>query len=141
MRRPSGLSFGTEFAYTQNYIENVLIPNLKKLRDGMLKTVSEIPGYVNDGKHPVYITTMSPDDAGFGASNNDKDLFGENATPGPSTDGPSYKMVVPNGSKENYTDSVEWCNTQIRNWEKHLAAGGFRCDQLHYSASSSGQQR
>ena len=117
----TGLSFGTEFAYTQNYIENVLIPNLKKLRDGMLKTVSEIPGYVNDGKHPVYITTMSPDDAGFGASNNDKDLFGDNATPGPSTDGPSYKMVVPNGSKENYTDSVEWCNTQIRNWEKHLA--------------------
>ena len=117
----TGLSFGTEFAYTQNYIENVLIPNLKKLRDGMLKTVEQIPGYVNDGKYPVYITTMSPGDAGFGASNNDKDLFGSNATPGPSTEGPSYKMVVPNGSKENYTDSVEWCNTQIRNWEKHLA--------------------
>ncbi|MBO7115205.1 MAG: hypothetical protein J6V95_08535 [Bacteroidaceae bacterium] len=117
----TGLSFGTEFAYTQNYIENVLIPNLKKLRDGKLKTVAQIDGYENTGKNPVYITVLSPGDEGFGASNNDKDVFGASATAGPSTAGPSYKMVVPNGSKESYTDSVEWCNTQIRNWEKHLA--------------------
>ena len=117
----TGLSFGTEFAYTQNYIENVLIPNLVKLRDGMLTTVDQIPDYKNTGKRPVYITLASPGDAAFGASNHDKDLFGENATPYPSTEGPSYKMVVPEGSNENYSDSVEWCNTQIRNWKMHLA--------------------
>ena len=132
----TGLSFGTEFAYTQNYIENVLIPNLKKLRDSKLKTVSQIPDFENNGKFPVYITTMSPGDAGFGASNNDKDLFGSNATPGPSTEGPSYKMVVPNGSKENYTDSVEWCNTQIRNWEKHLANNEMQKVMAHKLAEA-----
>ena len=117
----TGLSFGTEFAYTQNYIENVLIPNLEKLRNGMLTTVPQIPGYRNTGKRPVYITLAEPGDEAFGASNHDKDIFGSSATEHPATDGPSYRMVVPEGSDESYTDSVEWCNTQIRNWKKHLA--------------------
>ena len=117
----TGLSFGTEFAYTQNYIENVLIPNLEKLRNGMLTTVSQISDFENNGNRPVYITLAQPDDETYGASNHDKELFGENATEHPATDGPSYRMVAPKGSNENYTDSVEWCNTQIRNWKKHLA--------------------
>ena len=117
----TGLSFGTEFAYTQNYIENVLIPNLEKLRNGMLKTVGSMPDYENTGKNPVYVTVCTPDNPAFGSSNNDKDVWGKSATAGPSTSGPSYRMVVPKGSDETYTDSVEWCNTQIRNWKKHLA--------------------
>ena len=117
----TGLSFGTEFAYTQNYIENVLIPNLEKLRDGMLVTVNQIEGFKNSGKHPVYITLSKPGDVAYGASNHDKNIFGPEATPYPSTEGPSYKMVVPEGSKEDFADSLEWCNTQIRNWKMHLA--------------------
>ena len=117
----TGLSFGTEFAYTQNYIENVLIPNLEKLRNGMLHTVGSMPDYENTGKYPVYVTVCTPDNPAYGSSNHDKDIWGKSATAGPSASGPSYRMVVPKGSDETYTDSVEWCNTQIRNWKKHLA--------------------
>ena len=117
----TGLSFGTEFAYTQNYIENVLIPNLEKLRNGMLHTVGSMPDYENTGKYPVYVTVCTPDNPAYGSSNHDKDIWGNSATAGPSASGPSYRMVVPKGSDETYTDSVEWCNTQIRNWKKHLA--------------------
>ena len=116
----TGLSFATEFAYTQNYIENVLIPNLYKLRNQKLRTVNSVEGYENKENHPVYITTLEADDPKFGSSNHDKDVWGSQATPAPISNGPSYKMVVPKGSNESYSDSVEWCNTQIRNWEKHL---------------------
>ena len=116
----TGLSFGTEFAYTQNYIENVLIPNLEKLRDSKLKTVKSVEGYENTGNNPIYITTLSPGDPGFGSSNNDKDVWGRSAKSCPSHEGPSYRMVVPKGSQESYTDSVEWCNNQILNWQQHL---------------------
>lgn len=116
----TGLSFDTEFAYTQNYIENVLIPNLYKLRNQKLKTVNSIEGFENTGKYPVYITTLEADDPRFGSSNHDKDVWGKQAAPAPISNGPSYKLVRPEGSEESYTDSVEWCNAQIRNWEKHL---------------------
>ena len=116
----TGLSFDTEFAYTQNYIENVLIPNLYKIRNQKLKTVNSIDDFENKGNNPVYVTTLEPDDPKFGSSNHDKDVWGSQATPAPISNGPSYKLVVPKGSNESYTDSVEWCNTQIRNWEKHL---------------------
>ena len=124
----TGLQFGTEFSYTQNYIENVLIPNLIKLRNNMLTHVDSYDGFVNNGKNPVYITTLSPNDPNFGKPNeNNKDSKGNIL---PSSDGPSYKMVVPASAQisksdkladNSFQDSIIWCNNQIDAWTYYLA--------------------
>ena len=116
----TGLSFTTAFNYTANYIENVLIPNLRSIRNGLLQTVDNISGYQNTTGHPVYLTTLSPDDSKFGSDNYDKSVWGSKATSGPMPEGPSYTMVTPN-EQDVFVDSVAWCNNQIANWEKFLA--------------------
>ncbi|MGM9708317.1 MAG: LamG-like jellyroll fold domain-containing protein [Prevotella sp.] len=116
----TGLSYTTVFNYTANYIENVLIPNLRSIRNGLLQTVDNISGYKNTTGRPVYLTNLLPDDPKFGSDNYDKSVWGSAATPTPNPVGPSYTMVVPN-EEESFADSVAWCNTQIANWEKYLA--------------------
>ncbi len=116
----SGLKFGTEFAYTQNYIENVLIPNFVKMRNDKLHQVASVSGYTNTGTEPVYVTTLSPTDEKFGSSNDDKTVWGKQATLLPSDSGPSYTKVLPAGYQDSSEDSVEWCNSQIKLWQKHL---------------------
>ena len=116
----TGLQFSTEFSYTQNYIENVLIPNLKSLRNGLLQTVSSTEGRVNKGKSPIYLTTLEPGDKGFGEPNtNVTDKDGKVI---PSSDGPSYTWLLPEGADEDdFMDSVMWYNNQIDTWKRHLA--------------------
>lgn len=116
----TGLKFTTAFNYTANYIENVLIPNLRSIRNGLLQTVDNISGYQNTTGHPVYLSTLSPDDSKFGSDNYDKSVWGSKATSGPMPEGPSYTMVTPN-EQDVFVDSVAWCNNQIANWEKYLA--------------------
>ena len=120
----TGVSFGTEFVYTQNYIENVLIPNLEALRNNLLTTVDDVEGHTCDGDHPKYLTTRSPGDEGYGESNPPTvyechTAWADFRYEYPSSDGPSYKMIVPN-ENENYQDSVLWCNNQIAAWQKYL---------------------
>ena len=114
----TGLKYSTMFNYTQSYIENMLLPNLETLRNSMLKTVSAdtISHYVNTGKYPLYLTTLSPSDPGFGANNTDA-----NGKSVPSSNGNSYTMVLPQNSEENFQDSVMWCNSQIQTWKNYLA--------------------
>ena len=114
------IGFDTEFAYTQNYIENVLIPNLEKMRDGLLTTVTDTTGFVNTEKEPVYLTLLPSGDERFASSNHDKDAWGSQATDAPSSGGPSYRMYIPDGSTKNYQDRVEWCNNSILNWKNRL---------------------
>jgi len=99
----TGTSFTTSFSYTQNYIENMLIPNLELMRNTMLTSVPQdkIDSYVNHGNYPVYLTTLTPDDV----------EYGKNGT---------YKMFVPYQSAKSYQDSVSWCNTQIDAWIGYL---------------------
>lgn len=100
----TGLSFGTIFHYTQHYIENELLPNFELMRNGMLRTVAsadDISSFVNTGKHPVYLTTLSPDDADYGAKS-------------------TYTMIAPQDGAE-FQDSVLWCNNQIETWKNYLA--------------------
>ncbi len=120
----TGLDFETEFAYTQNYIENVLIPNFEKMRNSKLKPNSTIgTTNSNPGKYPIYLTTLSDDDERFGSSNHDKTVWGNLATAEPSAKGPSYTMVRPDNADADvsFQDSVEWCNNQIAIWKKYLA--------------------
>ncbi len=119
----TGLSFGTMFNYTQNYIENDLIPNLEKLRNSYLTYTlpADTADYVNNGSKPVYLTTLQPGDLGYGSDNHDKTIWRDRAKATISPVGPSYKMVVPASKTESFTDTVMWCNSQIANWKNYLA--------------------
>ncbi|MBQ9524465.1 MAG: hypothetical protein IJR69_05040 [Bacteroidaceae bacterium] len=100
----TGMEFSTMFSYTQNYIENMLMPNLELMRNSMLKTVDKatINEYVNNSDHCVYLTELAPDDP----------MFGQDST---------YTWFVPKTSKKDgYQDSVAWCNDQIKAWEGYL---------------------
>ena len=99
----TGMSFSTMFSYTQNYIENMLLPNFELMRNNMLKTVTQetIDNYVNNGTTPVYLTTLLPEDPDFGKDN-------------------TYVMVDPYDAKDSYQDSVMWCNEQIKAWIEYL---------------------
>ena len=116
----TGLDFDTEFAYTQSYIENTLIPNLEKIRNSMLEYTPNPKGQSNTGDRPRYFTSLLPDDPKYGSSNHDKDVWGNKATE-VGENGESYYWVKPQNSNENFQDSVEWCNNQISIWRKHLA--------------------
>ena len=116
----TGISFGTVFHYTQHYIENELLPNLEMIRNKLLMVVADTSSFDMTGRtKPVYLTLLSRDDEKFGSSNQDRDTWGNRATDIPS-EGPSYRMVVPN-KNECYQDSVLWCNNQIAAWKKYLA--------------------
>ncbi|MCR4920936.1 MAG: LamG domain-containing protein [Bacteroidaceae bacterium] len=129
----TGLKFGTTFSYSQNYIENSLIPNFITLRNALLTptTEDEINNYNpknrlgmhNRGKDAgnLYLTTLSPGD----------EHFGEEGT---------YTVVIPRPTKERpdsvkttaqlfqwaikigccTEDKVKWYNTQIETWQKNL---------------------
>ncbi|MBR4897333.1 MAG: hypothetical protein IKZ48_00890 [Prevotella sp.] len=98
----TGIDFGTMFMYTQNYIENVLIPNYELLRKKFLTTTVQdsINSYVNKTDHTVYLTTLSPDDDDYGTEN-------------------TYK-VFKAANVSIATDSVAWVNNQIENWTNRL---------------------
>lgn len=115
----TGLSFGTSFCYTQNYIENMLLPNLELMRNTMLTTVTQdkLDSYVNNGKYPVYLTTRAPGDPGYGEMNWTTNNKGEKV---PCTSGESYTMFAPVNSTESFQDSVMWCNNQMDAWIQYL---------------------
>ena len=118
----TGLNFKTMFNYTENYVENVLLPNLRAMRNSLLQTVASTQGFSNTTGHTVYLTTLAADDPRFGSSNHDKKAWGSKATKHVSISGPSYTMIAPSNNNQCYSDSVEWCNSQIQIWENTLAA-------------------
>ena len=128
----TGEEFTTGFAYTQNYVKNVLIPNFITLRNSLLQKVA--PGQAanvarpdkKDG--PIYVTELSEDDPNFGTSNNDEKVWGTAATHFDILDkltgkyvGPSYTMILPAESADSsYQDMVNFYNIQIARWENEL---------------------
>ena len=119
----TGLTFGTEFVHSANHIQNVLLPKLYELRDSLLLTVDNMNTFVNNSEHTVYVTELTPDDPRYGTDNDDWDAWGDAAAIGPSSSGPSYRMVrgtaVSDDDMEN--DMVMFYNNSIKNWEMHLA--------------------
>ncbi len=121
----TGLSFGTLFSYSQKYIENELIPHLKDVRNSFLTvtTESDKNSRVNDGTKPIYLTTVPKTDIEkHGSDNDDKGVWGSAATATLSSNGPSYRMVLPESAApdEIFQDDVMYYNTQIETWEKYL---------------------
>ena len=122
----TGYEFSTGFNYTTNFIENSLIPNLHKIRNSLLQTVSqsEYDSFINEGDEIIYITTLTSDDERFGSRNFDEGVWGNKANKDKAlTSGPSYKIVLPQilDTKKAYQDMVLWYNEQITGWENTLA--------------------
>ncbi|MBQ3634959.1 MAG: hypothetical protein II951_05010 [Bacteroidales bacterium] len=126
-----GTRFGTEFNYTANYIENVLIPNFETIRNSILERVDSYDAIkANNTDKPKYYTTLSKDDERYGSNNGDTDVWGDEAAKPGATEGPSYKMVLPADFETNkakyknmaFTDTISWYNMQINNWIDQLAA-------------------
>lgn len=113
----TGLQFKTEFAYSANYIENVLIPNLISLRNSKLTYVANVNDFKPSGDSVVYLTTLKAEDIGYGTNNNDK-IWGKDAVL--SSTGRSYTMKIGDPTK-SCNDQIVWYNDQIENWQKWLA--------------------
>ena len=113
----TGLQFKTEFAYSANYIENVLIPNLISLRNSKLTYVANVNDFKPSGDSVVYLPTLKPEDIGYGTNNNDK-IWGKDAVL--SSTGRSYTMKIGDPTK-SCSDEIVWYNDQIENWQKWLA--------------------
>ena len=126
-----GTSFGTEFLYTQNYVENVLIPNFESMRDSIFEVVSEdqYNSFVNNKDKVVYLTKLKPGADGFGSNNFDTEVWGEEAVAKGVLEGPSYKMVLPQSAfvggklRKDFhvSDTISWFNAQISAWKQVLA--------------------
>ena len=92
----TGQEFETHFNYTQNYIENVLIPNLIALRNDILNKGRDDQGL-------IYNTTLTEDDEDYGTLG-------------------TYTVTKPEAAdKPFYTDMVKYYNEQIANWEYQMA--------------------
>ena len=92
----TGQEFETHFNYTQNYIENVLIPNLIALRNDILSKGVDEQGL-------IYNTTLTENDDDYGTSG-------------------TYTVIKPEpADKPFYTDMVKYYNEQVANWEYQMA--------------------
>ena len=129
----TGLDFGTTFAYTQGYIEDYLLPNLQKVRNSKLQTVTldSINAFEHRngvGMHDLgktvgnlYFTTLAPDDENFGKDGTYTVIVPRIAKTVPdsvSTDEQLFEWCVK--EQQCSTDSIRWLNCQIKNWKKNL---------------------
>ncbi|MEI8084850.1 MAG: LamG-like jellyroll fold domain-containing protein [Paludibacter sp.] len=89
----------TAFRYTQYHIVNKLLPNLRSLRESILKTVNDTSIYVRNEKYSKYLTTLSSTDPNYG-------VLG------------FYNWVTPKTVKEFSIDSVQFFTNQIKQWER-----------------------
>ncbi|GEM_PF-2748154 len=99
-----GQSFATDFQYTEYYIENTLIPNYEKIRNGLI--LPKGSPEVNNKPYFKYISLVDNNDPNFG------------------TDTLYYKAIRPNADLLKSTDfpidSVNHYNQQIALWKNHI---------------------
>ena len=91
--------FTTAFNYTQNSIESIMIPNLLKLRNKLIKEKGS--NLTPAADKPKYESLVDKTDENFG-----KEGY--------------YKMIEPKSATQTYIDSVSYYNMQIEAWEQHL---------------------
>ena len=117
----TGQTVDNDFAYSQYYIENSLIPNYLKLRNDLLQVVTpqELENFIqspnNTTDKPIYMTTRKPTDPDFGASNDTEQVKKTKDY----DSGDSYTVFWP---KSGYgEDEVLDYNEQVKNWKACLA--------------------
>ncbi len=89
--------FTTNFQYTQNYIENTLLPNLEKIRNTQINPLGTS---LTSKDTPQYVSKVAADDENFGKKG-------------------YYDVVINDGV--SYSDTVQYYNVQISTWKQHLA--------------------
>ena len=102
-----GDSIRTTFMYSAYELENVMIPKWKETRNAMFTFVqskAEAENYENNTGKTVYACWLSKDSEVL-----QNDSVGD------------YIQVAPQGIEGFFTDSVKWCNNQIKNWKNKLA--------------------
>lgn len=116
----TGLTFGTEFAYTQRDLEQIFIPGWKTLRNNLLLPKGTIVDSTSITR-PVFVSLLEKSDPRYGSGNADSAVWHSNVSLLAGV-GPSYRIIIPvNYQNNNWQDSVMWCNNQIRTWETVLA--------------------
>lgn len=127
----------TNFAYSKMHIENILIPNLEKLRNNLLevKTASfgetEAQAKATRENRAVYLSYLPADDENFGADNSKelesyKVFYPNGEVPAPPVlDDPVYnnenfKKYFNEAPKNGTPDSVYLYNNNIREWIRVL---------------------
>ena len=126
-----GEEFETFFSYDQFFIRGTMLPNYAMLRNNLLQHVDNIDAVARpaSGEDPIYVTTLSPDDPRYGTSNNDTEVWGNQAVEISKMKdgryiGPSYTMLIPMDgpqSKTGYQDMVNFYNAQVKTWEDRLS--------------------
>ncbi|MEO9003944.1 MAG: LamG-like jellyroll fold domain-containing protein [Ginsengibacter sp.] len=120
-----GEKFGTLFAFPQQHIETVLIPNLKRIRNTILlppgTSAAVAQQAANTRKTGIYVSKLASDNDNFGKSNNDSVAFGNLAKTPTFNDGPSYTIYFPSSS-DYRTDTIMTINQYINKWEQELEA-------------------
>ena len=105
-----GDSVTTNFMYSANEIENVMIPKWEETRNSYLTqhfaTEAEARAFVNNTSDVLFATWLNKDDDNYGAEG-------------------TYVMVIPEEwkIKEEFVaeDKVQWCNNQIDSWKQTIA--------------------
>ena len=105
-----GDSVTTNFMYSANEIENVMIPKWEETRNSYLTqhfaTEAEARAFVNNTSDVLFATWLNKDDDNYGAEG-------------------TYVMVIPEEwkIKEGFVadDKVQWCNNQIDSWKQTIA--------------------
>lgn len=105
-----GDSVTTNFMYSANEIENVMIPKWEETRNSYLTqhfaTEAEARAFVNNTSDVLFATWLNKDDDNYGAKG-------------------TYVMVIPEEwkIKEKFVaeDKVQWCNNQIDSWKQTIA--------------------
>ena len=105
-----GDSVTTNFMYSANEIEKVMIPKWEETRNSYLTqhfaTEAEARAFVNNTSDVLFATWLNKDDDNYGAEG-------------------TYVMVIPEEwkIKEKFVaeDKVQWCNNQIDSWKQTIA--------------------
>lgn len=128
----SGEEFTTGFNYTAWHVENKVIPDFINLRNSLLRHVGNPDSVARPkaGADPIYVTTLTPQDKGYGWSNSDSRWGNKAVGPEGFVDGyyrgPSYTMILPEDyEKKNYQDMVNFYNLQVALWQGELAANEY----------------
>ncbi len=120
-----GQTFNTMFAYPQQHIIKVLIPNLIAMRNDLFWPKGTAPSQAqhkaNESGRYIYVSKFDPDDSTYFGRSNDDEVFGADTST--FTDGPSYHIYIPKGlsaSPDDRVDSVALLNEYIASWEDWL---------------------
>lgn len=120
-----GMKHETFFAYPQVFIKNVLLNNIRTVRNSLFApygtTVSQAQTMANASNTPIYITHRKADEEGYGDNNKiNKTNNQQVGKDGYASDGDSYTVVLPTGNFSGTSDSVYVLNQSIQQWESLL---------------------